>query len=352
MLEDATLLELIGAIAADGYFPGEPLLVSPRPEGPSPAQALSNRQQQLTVVEGNRRLAAVRLLNDPALAPTRRRAIQTALRESRSAAQPSELPVIVFRRRIDVLDHLGFRHVTGIKSWSPTAKANYVEQLVGRAHERGEELTLEEIAKMIGSKGWYVGRLLATLAAVERLKRDRAFFKRLGVSEDELPFSLMLVALGRENIVEYLGLESANEPDLPGLEVAALKRLAVWLFRKRGTGKDARTALGESRNMTLLAQVVTSDEAMDALDAGESLRTAAVMALDPEEIFEVGLDEAEKNLDLALRQRKRLKDAKPSGAKKKVASISTKVADLEKFISPPARGKPGTATQRARRQSG
>lgn len=336
MLEDSTLLDLIGAIAADGYFPGEPVLVSPRPEGAAPEAALVDEEQHFLVVEGNRRLAAVVLLTDPTRAPSRRRAIEALARENGTAAAPPvELPAIVFRRRVDVLDHLGFRHVTGIKAWSPLAKANYVEQLVERARERGETLTLEDIAKMIGSKSWYVGRLLATRTAVDRIKDDREFFESLGVAEEDLPFSLMLVALGRNNIVEYLGLRSANTPELVGLKADALRRLATWLFKRNEEGK---TALGESRNMTLLAEVVKSEEAMAVLDAGESIRTAAVLGLDPQEIVRVALEEAERQINLALRQRKRIKRLRKSNVDR-VASLVAKAAELEELANPPAKGR-------------
>jgi hypothetical protein len=335
MLEDTSLLDLIGAIAAEGYFPGEPVLVAPKPEGKSSTAALDDPKHEFTVVEGNRRLAAVRLLNDPTRAPSRRRAIQSIAKTSRSGAPPTEIPVIAFARRGDILDHLGFRHVTGIKAWEPLAKANYVYQLVSRASERGESLSLEEIARMIGSKGWYVGRLLTTLAVVDRLKKDRAHFRSLGVAEEDLPFSLMLVALGRPSIVEFLGLTSANSPDLRGLNPAALKRLSTWLFKKRA---DGRTALGESRNMTLLAEVVTSDDAMAALDRGESLRIAAVMALDATEILDVAVGEAHDNVDLALRQTKRLSRVGARAANR-VSSLATKARTLDGHVQKMVQGE-------------
>src|ERR1700730_12102676 len=59
MLKDATIVELMGSIGVKGYFPGEPLLVVP-----------SKKSDKFYVVEGNRRLCAVKLLNKPHLAPS------------------------------------------------------------------------------------------------------------------------------------------------------------------------------------------------------------------------------------------------------------------------------------------
>jgi hypothetical protein len=250
-------------------------------------------------------------------------------------APETELPVIVFPRRVDVLDHLGYRHITGIKEWTPLAKANYVRELLDRARERGEELSLSEAARMIGSKGWYVGRLLAALAAVEKLRDDKRFFASLGVEEEDLPFSLMLVALSRENIVDYLGLRTANSPDLPGLKTRELKRLATWLFKKRNGGK---TALGESRNMTYLAQVVTSPDAMKALDDGQNVQAAAVLALDAHKILRVAVSESQEQVDLAIRQEPRLKNLRVDDLET-VQTLRVKVDTLVTLVESKVRAR-------------
>src|SRR5882762_9376812 len=67
MLKDATIVELMGSIGEQGYFPGEPLLVVPAKKG-----------GKYYVVEGNRRLSAVKLLLKPNLAPTKKKSVQIA----------------------------------------------------------------------------------------------------------------------------------------------------------------------------------------------------------------------------------------------------------------------------------
>jgi ParB-like chromosome segregation protein Spo0J len=52
---NTSITELMSAIAENGYFPGEPIIVIPRSEG------------GYWTVEGNRRLTAVKLLLDPSL---------------------------------------------------------------------------------------------------------------------------------------------------------------------------------------------------------------------------------------------------------------------------------------------
>jgi hypothetical protein len=93
MLSDATLLDLMGSIAEHGYFAGEPLLLAPRePEG-------------YTVVEGNRRLAAVRLLLHPEQAPLRQSSVQQ-LADS-APNKPTHVYGVLFPDRDSILDYLG-----------------------------------------------------------------------------------------------------------------------------------------------------------------------------------------------------------------------------------------------------
>jgi|SRR5829696_9857245 len=100
MLADATILELIYSIAVLGYFSGEPLLIAP------------DASDRLIVVEGNRRLAALRLLQDPSSAPSRKRAVEDAAKLAK--AVPTRVPCVRFENRNDILDYLGYRHITGI----------------------------------------------------------------------------------------------------------------------------------------------------------------------------------------------------------------------------------------------
>src|SRR3979409_2678519 len=65
MLDDATIIELMRSIGAKGYFEEEPLLV---------IETTVNSSKYI-VVEGNRRLAACKLLRYPSLAPIRRQAV-------------------------------------------------------------------------------------------------------------------------------------------------------------------------------------------------------------------------------------------------------------------------------------
>ena len=103
----ANIVELMRSIGENDYFPGEPLLVVPIKKGKS----------EYTVVEGNRRLCALKLLKNPRLVSVKTQAILTASKEA--TFKPDPIPVIIFNSRDGILNYLGYRHITGIKAWDP-----------------------------------------------------------------------------------------------------------------------------------------------------------------------------------------------------------------------------------------
>jgi ParB-like chromosome segregation protein Spo0J len=122
--------ELMEAIAENDFFPGEPLIVVPVEKG----------SDQYYVLEGNRRLTTVKLLNDPKECSNpgeRMHNISTVARY-----KPKELPVVIRESRSEVLPYLGFRHITGVKQWEPLVKARYIEQLFDLSNRAYPVVTL------------------------------------------------------------------------------------------------------------------------------------------------------------------------------------------------------------------
>lgn len=267
MLEDAGLVELMGSIAAKGYFPAEPLLVTEVKGGDG-----------YWVLEGNRRLAAVKLLLDPQSAPRRKSAVLEMAGAVDDPASLRALPCAFFRDRTEVQDYLGYRHITGIKQWEPAAKARYLQGLFDVHSARHGTGVYRYIARLIGSKQDYVKRLLGALRLHERIDS-------LGVLDrnDDVSFSLLTLALNYSSIVAFLGIDSLEQPSFDRLDETNLANLATWLYAVDPASD--RTALGESRNMRLLAAAVSKKEGIDALLRGEPVEEAAQATLDPTEMF-------------------------------------------------------------------
>jgi hypothetical protein len=284
MVESQLIIELMGAIGENDYFPGEPLLV-----------VKDKKRDKYIVVEGNRRLAAVKLLSNPKLAPKRREKAVLAVAEQ-AKFKPSDLTVINFDKREDLLDYLGYRHVTGIKPWPPLAKAKYLQQLAEKYRAKGEQISYEEMALEIGSRHDYVQRLL-TSAKIYDLISEKRFFGIPNL-EETLSYSVLTTALSYKNIIAFTGMESSRDEDLKGLDPKNLKILLSWLFEKNAEGQ---TRVGESRNLKKLNKILGNEGAREAfLVNSYSLNEAFALTEEAEQVFRVSINNA----------RIRLKDAR------------------------------------------
>ena len=327
MLRDATLQELMGAIASNGYFRGEPLLVSPRDESLPFAEV-----EDWIVVEGNRRLAAVKLLADPGNAPARPTVVAAIAEDARVPA-PQAVPAIRFEKRDEILDYLGFRHITGIKQWDPLAKARYLAQLRARLGSSGD---ISALARSIGSTRPYVGRLLTALGAFDRLEAGGRL-EAMGVRGEEVPFSLLSTALNYDEISGFLRIDDPSDPDaaLSSVDEVRLTSLASWIFERKlddpkRPGKK-RTQLGESRNFRRLAAVVTNEAATAHLLGGSSVEDAEQYTTLPAQALTAALSRAAAALDAA--EEHLLEVVTPTDVDEGLLeSIETHAAELRKSV--------------------
>jgi hypothetical protein len=282
MLGDASLVELMGSIGAQGYFPGEPLL------------GYKSAKGNYVIVEGNRRLAATKLLLHPEKAPSKRRAVLSVSQES--PQKPSILPVIIYSHREDILSYLGYRHVTGIKAWDPLPKARYLKELFDAEVNVGDiQSKFRTLAKKIGSRADYVARLLTGYALYEQIEIND-FFNIKDLDEESIDFSLLTTAINYNNISAFLGLSSATDPSLTGLNLERLYEIIDWLFCKNS---DRRTRVGESRNLSYLSSIVANEKALAAWRNGATLQYSSMLTETPSEVFKKSVLEAQGNIRTA-----------------------------------------------------
>ena len=261
---------------------GEPLLVVK--EGDS---------GKFRVVEGNRRLSTVKLLVDPTLARIRKRAVAQASASARN--RPDALPVVQFEERSEILDYLGYRHITGIKEWDALQKARYLAQLVDTLDPELETLEKHRaLARQIGSRSDYVARLLTGYAIYEVIE-DQAFFGIRELDEEGIQFSVLTTALSYKNIAEYIGLETGADVELDELRISRLRDLVAWLFEK----EQGVARIGESRNLRLLNLVVANEQALNAFQRGSPLEKAVDLTGEPNEVFRTAILAARQSLNNA-----------------------------------------------------
>jgi ParB-like nuclease domain len=281
MMEQENLDELVGSIGNQGFFPGEPLLISRNPNAPD----------RYIVVEGNRRLAALRALSGAI--PKSRLTNSVAQLVSQALFKPTEVDCFVFEERRDILKYLGFRHISGPKRWDPLAKARYLADLVRNFYsDLSLDAQLRAVARDIGSRHDYVAQLLTALNLYDRAKA-RNFYDLQRVDANDVSFSLLSTALSYSNIVSFLDLTSRGVVIVDSINDAHAKELLSWMFAQNQTGD---TVLGESRELKRLAAVVASPRAVAELRKTESLEQAYVFTSGPTEAFNKLLGEIESNI--------------------------------------------------------
>jgi hypothetical protein len=282
MLMDASLLELIGSIAQNGFFTGEPLLVIPK----------DGEAGHYTVVEGNRRLASVKLLHSPEIADSRRETLHELIAEMQSAGIqiPESLPVIEYSSEAEVQQYLGFRHVTGIKSWGALAKARYLRKLYTLIGSNvSERDKYRQLAKAIGSRMDYVRNIVTSYRLFEIIEEEN-FYRIPQLSDENFEFSLLNdAALRYSGTKEFLRIDTKLDDPLQYLNHVNLRDLVFWLYERN---TENRTRVGESRNISVLNAVVQVPEALEAFKNGKSLEEAVLLTSIPNDIIKNSIERA------------------------------------------------------------
>lgn len=249
---------LISSIGENGFFKGEAIVVTPH--GPN----------RYTVIEGNRRLAALRLLQDPSKAKSP--GIVRAAKEADN--KPTEIPAFVVKSRDDTLQYLGFRHISGVQRWDPLAKARYLEALFEKTMGDTQRRYIS-VAREIGSTNTTVRRNLDALAAY-RLIEKQDFYDIRDVDEESFQFGTFYTAVSNADVGNFIGTRDNGTPthpiESPDVIIQGhLGELVKWMFERDARGN---TRLGESRNIVKLGKVLANHASLLALREGQSLETA------------------------------------------------------------------------------
>ena len=246
--------ELVMSIAASGFFRHEPLIVTE--EG-----------GRNVVIEGNRRLAAVKVLLNPQIAEDLKADVPTITKRARSALR--ELPTI-FGTRKDAWRYLGFKHVNGPAKWSSYAKSRYIADV-----HRKFGVKLEDIAKQIGDTHRTVQRLFRGFMVIEQAERLRVF-SRNDRWRSHFAFSHLYIGLDYPGISTFIGLRTKNDEDpepVPPEKKEELRELCLWMY---GSKREETPPVIEMQNPHLrqLDAVVSNREALAALRGGAALSVA------------------------------------------------------------------------------
>ena len=269
--------ELVDSIATNGYWQHEELF----------AKAENGK---FVVLEGNRRLAAVKVIVDADL--RKRLKIPDPPKLSDGVAETLEkLPVVVSTRE-DVWEYIGFKHVNGPQTWDSIAKAKYIHRVKTK-----HGIPLKDIATTIGDQHDTVVRLYRGFLVLQQAQ-DEDLFHADDAYRTKFPFSHLWTALGYKSVTSFLGVkrEKLEKPNpVPKKNLPQLKSLLGWVY---GSKSDSIEPLVQRQNPDLrhLAEALASDKGLQKLEAGLPLRVALDATLGDEKLFSNALTNAEQHL--------------------------------------------------------
>lgn len=255
LYDTAAVDELVQSIAASGWFSFEPMIVLRHDD----VVGVDN-----VVIEGNRRLAALRLLNDGGRLAAELRVGVPAGRHPSS--DPATVRVWFVESRSQARDFIGFKHINGPFKWDSLAKARYAAEWLDETDD------LTSVSTRLGDSNNTIARLVNGWRVLQQA--ESSGFDR-GLVKGRFAFSHLYTGVARPALRTYLGLpvQSGLLSTAP-VDVEHTGRLLqtmVWLY-----GDDERRSVIGSQNPDLnrLLEVLEDPGATSALESSADLDIA------------------------------------------------------------------------------
>lgn len=286
--EIAALDELIQSICTNKYLNLEPLIVLGEESGP------------FTVLEGNRRLAAIKLIKDRNLA----RECKVSLPENiRQDVIQSIQKVSVWRvaERTDAQAFIGFKHINGPHRWDAYAKARFVADWYKKDKSSG--LTIELIARQLGDDNDTIRAYVGAILILEQAESEGIFDIKDRFNRGRFAFSHLYTALGRKEYQDFLGLSKGwnvnpNERPIDQNKIPKLKEVLIYLY---GSKQDNLQSKIKSQNPDLkyVGEVLVHPVALEKLRGGTELSIAYSEA-HPGAVFSEALVQVSLKIDATI----------------------------------------------------
>ena len=309
----ADLTEVVQSIAANGYFDIEPLI----------GQRIGDKWR---VLEGNRRLAAIRILQNPGLAKGTGVSVPEISAENLATLQ--EVSVYAVTDKQQARDYIGFKHINGPHKWEAVAKARFAADW----YKNEPGVTIDKIAKRLGDGHDTVARLVNGMFVLDQAKEAKLFEMGDRYPGKRFAFSHLYTALTRPGYREFLGLGDEwrmDEPKpnpVPKKYLENLKQVLIWLYGSKADGikpviisqnpdiKNLAAVLGNSRSRAIMLSRNNLAEARASIEpkttrfesalinAKQEAETAlsVITGFDPEDstLFELGKDLADTSTQI------------------------------------------------------
>lgn len=281
--------ELVQSISYNGYIGIEPMIVYANGD-------------RLVVLEGNRRLAALKVLRSPELAA----ACRISVPQFSDKVRESLEQILVYRveDKDGAKDLIGFKHINGPQAWDAYAKALYAMRWLDAERAKTDGIRLFEIAQRMGDKHDTLHRMV-TAAYVIRQAEEDGIYNLDERTKRHFSFSHLYTALAYPEFTAYLGMErlarsdDPHEQPIPPEKSSDLRQLLVWLYGSKQEEIEP-VIQSQAKDLNRLKQVLGAPAAVRELTERGDLDSAVVTATPVGNLFARNLVDAAASLKVAL----------------------------------------------------
>lgn len=275
--------EIVLSIKASGFFKFEPLYGIE--EG-----------GKTIVIEGNRRLAAVKAILDPGLvnfSGVNKNALTVS---AEIKLQLLELPVVIVPNRESAWKFIGFKHINGAQKWGSYAKAQYISEIHNEYN-----IPLADIASQLGDTFNTVEKLYQGLQVINQAEAA-GVFDRTDVPASRLFFSHLYTGLQQSGFKSFLGIEDTpmdSKTPIPPDKINDLGDMLNWVFGSKS--KEIQPVIkSQNPDLRQLDSILKNSEARAALKQGVPLVSAYDITRPKSATFEEHIMSAKFSLQKAF----------------------------------------------------
>lgn len=255
--ENGALAELAESFLDNGYFAPERLIVRQDADG-------------YVVIEGNRRLATLMILHQMPAAEGMRLTDDPVTDEQLTRLRA--IPCLVLDAHERVEPYLAYRHIGGLKTWSPEAKARFIKRLVGEVVAEGVTDVFRVVGRRVGSNALGVRTPFLALAVLESGRSDHSVDTRY---VQYSRFGVWVRCMNSTDIRSFIGLGDPRTYDEVVSAVQAVDGSAlVELIGDLTPSPGRKAVLQDSRDVTDYGRVLVDERAHSALRKYDNLDVA------------------------------------------------------------------------------
>ena len=307
------------SLVQNGYFDEEPIIVIPQ-NLPSDfnyddyanvdeltkayKELIDAEQITFIVVEGNRRVSAIKLITDFNIRQNLGLdAIFPSSNDEYVFSDISNIPAMIYPVCEDVFTYLGIGHIAGDLKWEAFAQASYTANMIDHYTEQNSNVNtaIKEVQKVIAHRSDKLVKQYVSYKLFKQAQEDLEFDVRPIINK----FSLLTVAYNSGSIRDYLNLPKYKDVNFSAdlihhEKLDEFRNVLTWIYGD--TKKNKRRVLTDSRAITSeLSHVVKHKEAINHLLETEDLSAAYERTSGEKEFLKNKIKSATKSLQTSLR---------------------------------------------------